>query len=219
MRKKRHINTTNYNNITVRYIGELPKKRSVFFSFSKGATEEQRISVYISAIEAFLNGYDVIYIPERSLSECVEKAARDSLKGSIYAFFPKGLDNISPTRLRPPLISGGGVLSILENDAFFSFEALKGTMYTASSMSAATVLFSYKGRYCPHFIDDALFEGKDIAVIRSALEDRVLRELVRDGAEMIDSFSSFLINKKAFLFPRENGPYGIDGHHFDIIKL
>lgn len=219
MGRKRFINVTDYNGITLRYIGELPGERCVFFSFSKGGTKELRKSVYISAVEAFHNGYDVIYIPELELSECVEKAAGDSLKGSIFSFFPKGLENVSSSSLRPSLISGGGALSILENDAFFSFEALRGTSYTAVSMSRAVILFSYKGRYCPHFIDDALSEGKDVAVVRPGLEDRVLRKLAEEGAETIDTFSSFLMERKALLYPKENGPYGIDGHHFDIMRF
>lgn len=205
--------------MTVRYIGSLPGEKAVYFYYGKTEGKALFESVYISALEALLCGYDIIYKPQLYLSRAVEKAAFDSPRGSIYAFYPKGLETISNSLISPPVLSGGGVLSILENDAFFSFEALLGTDYSASSMSRAVLMCSYSGRRCPHFVDDALSEGKSLAVLKSGLESVVLRNLVREGALCVDSFSSFLSLPGVILYPKNGGKYGIDGTSFDILTL
>lgn len=219
MRRKREIEIIEYSGMTVRYIGSLPGEKTVYFYYGKTAGKELLESVYISALEALMCGYDIIYKPQLYLSRAVEKAAFDSTRGSIYAFYPKGLETISNSLISPPVLSGGGVLSILEDDSFFSFEALLGTDYSATSMSKAILLCSYSGRRCPHFVDDALSEGKSIAVLKSGLESMVLRNLVKEGATCVDSFSSFLSLPGVILYPKEGGKYGIDGTSFDILRL
>lgn len=219
VRRKREIEILDYNGITVRYIGEYPTGRAVYFYYGKSSNRALLKSVYISALEALLNGYDIIYKPQLYLSRAVEKAAFESPSGSIYAFYPKGLNTLSNSTLMKAVLTGGGAMSILEDDAFFSYEALRGTDYVASSMSDGLLLCSYGGKKCPHFIDDALGEGKSLGVLKSGLGDIVLKNLVRDGAECVDSFSSFLSLPRVILYPGEGGKYGIDGASFDILNL
>ncbi len=219
MRQKSQIDETVYRGITLHRIGEIPSEKCIFFYFGKGGSERSLASVYISALEALLSGYSICYIPQLYLSRAVEKAARDTLTGSVYAFFPKGLGNVSPSLLSLPLISGGGAVSIVENDAFFSYEALLGISYVASEMSDAVLLCSFNGKYFPHFIDTSLSSGKSLSVLRSALSSAVLRTLVREGCEAVDSFSSFLKNPSVIAYPEENGIYGIESLRFDIMRV
>lgn len=219
VRTLKNITVWDHNGITVRSIGTKPGENTVFFHYSGGGTENDRANVYISAVEAFLNGYDIAYIPSLFLSEAVEKAALDTSRGSLYSFLPKGIESVSNSTLSRSLITGGGALSIVENDAFYSFEALRGVTYLASTLSRASVLCYYRGRSLPSFVDSTLSEGRMICVLRSALSSHVLRELVREGAEAVDSFSSFLSFPRYISFPRENGSYGISSSRWDIMRV
>ena len=216
---KRETETTDYRGITVRYIGSLPGERSVFFAYGKGGSKEERRSVYISALEALESGYSIIYTPSLYLSYAVEKAARDTVNGSIYAFCPMGLGSVKERVISDSLITGGGAVSIVENDAVFSYEAMLGKDYLASSMCSAVVMCSFRGRHIPHFVDTALSGGKSLCVLRTGLIYPPLRELVREGAEAVDSFSSFLSSPSAIAYPHENGIYGIEDARFDIMSI
>ncbi len=211
--------TFDYNGITVRSIGTIPGDNTVFFHFTGGGTERDAESVYISAVEALLNGYDIAYIPHMYLSQAVEKAVLDTTAGSLYSFLPKGLGSVSHSTLSRALVTGGGALSIVENDAFYSFEALLGVTYLASSMSKASLLCFFRGKRVPLFVDSALGEGKSVAVLRSALISHPMRELVKEGAESVDTFSSFLSSPKAVAYPRDGGSYGIFSSRWDIMRL
>lgn len=215
----RDINTIILNGMTVRHIGSFPGDKCIFFYFGKGGDREMRRTLYLSAVEAFLNGYDVIYKPQLYLSQAVEKAALESPRGSIYPVYPKGLGTISNYELGKSLMTGGGAFSIVEDDAYYSFPALLASDYLASFLSRAMVLCSYNGRYCPRFIIDHLSDGKSLCVLRPGLKDRVLCNLVREGAMCCDSFSSFLSDPSVILYPKKSGSYGIDGFHFDIMKV
>lgn len=72
------IKTLDYNGITVRLLGSPPGENTVFFHYSAGGGEKEAESVYISAVEALLSGYDIAYIPQLYLSSAVEKAAEDT---------------------------------------------------------------------------------------------------------------------------------------------
>lgn len=216
---RREIETTDFNGITVRYIGTLPGERTVFFSYGKGGGKDARRSVYVSALEALKSGYSIAYTPSLYLSYAVEKAAADTVYGSLYAFVPTGLESVRRHVLRDCLITGGGVISIVENDAEFSYEAMLGKDYLASSMSSAVVMCSFRGRYVPHFVDTALRDGKSLCCLRTGLSCPVLRQLVREGAEAVDSFSSFLSNPQVIAYSDENGIYGIEDSRFDIMSV
>lgn len=215
----REINTLDYNGITVRYIGSFPGEKAVFFYYGKDGDREGRRTLYISALEALMNGYDIIYKPQLYLSPAIEKAALDSLCGAIFPIYPKGLETMSKHELGKSLITGGGALSIVENDAYYSFSALLASDYLASALSRAAVLCSYNGRYCPHFVDDLLMNGKSLCVLKTGLTSPVLRALIREGAESCDTFSSFLSSPRYIAYPKKNGRYGIDGFHFDIMSV
>lgn len=215
----REIKTTIYNGITLRYIGSFPSERAVYFYYGKGGERDALKSVYISTVEALLNGYDVIYKPQLYLSSAVEKAALDSPRGKIYSIFPKGLETLSSHELGKTLITGGGALSILENDAYYSFSALLASDYVAAKLTRAAFLMSYNGKYCPRFVTDLLSDGKSLGVLKTGLTSHVLRSLIREGAECYDTFSSFLASPRYIAYPRKNGSYGIDGFHFDIMSV
>ncbi len=219
VRTLRNIAVWNHNGITVRSLGTRPGEKTVFFHFTQGGSQREMESVYISSVEAFLNGYDVAYISGLALSSAVEKAAEDTFRGSLYSFLPKGLESVSSSTLSRSLVTGGGAMSIVENDSLYSFEALLGVTYLASSLSAATVMCSLSGRRLPVFVDSALNEGKSVCVLKAALSSHPLRELVRDGAEAVDTFSSFLSSPVFISYPKKNGCYGISSSRWDIMRV
>ncbi len=215
----REIFRSDFNGITLNYIGSLPSGKTVFFYYGK--CEDGRVleSVYISALEAIENGYNVLYMPELYLSRAVEKAFIDIPHGSMFSFVPRGLENVRRSTLSRALVTDGGTISIVEDDATFSYEALDGARYIASSFADGIVLCSHSGRNLPSFLTGALDEGKSVCVLRSALTSPALRELVRDGAEVVDSFSSFLVSPRTVVYPSEGGKYGIERHRFNIMRL
>ncbi len=213
------IKASDYKGITVYSLGSLPGEDTVFFHYSAGGGEREAESVYISAVEALLSGYDIAYIPQLYLSSAVEKALEDTPRGSLFSFLPKGIATVSSSTLSRALVTGGGVLSIVESEAFYSFEALLGVTYLASTLSKAALMCHFRGRRIPSFVDSALSEGKSIAVLRSALKSRPMRDLVRDGAECVDSFSSFLASPRYMAYPSEKGSYGIESARWDIMRI
>lgn len=215
----REIHTFDYKGITVNSIGPLPGEKSVYFYYGKGGNDTLFRSVYISAVEALLNGWDILYVPELLLSKAVEKAFHDVSSGSLYSFVPRGLENTRKSTLSTALVTGGGALSIVENDAFFSFEAVLGVRYLASSMAGAVVLCFHNGRIVPSFVDSALMEGKSMCVLKTGLTSPALRSLVRDGCPSIDSFSSFLEFPSVVAYPSEEGRYGTDNRRFSIMRI
>lgn len=216
---EREIKETKIEGINLRYIGRLPEKRSVFFSFSKRGGREDRIYSYASVLEAILNGYDCIYIPESDASFGIEKAFYDSRKGSLFAFVPYGLKSVRKSILSNALITNGGILSIVEDDSLFSIEALNATKYVASSFSCAIILSEKKCNYEPSFISDMISTGKDIAIMKNSLSGKGMRKLVYSGLPLINSFSDFLLSPEYFLYLDKFGKYGIDGVHFSIIDV
>lgn len=213
------IKTLDYNGITVRLLGSPPGENTVFFHYSAGGGEKEAESVYISAVEALLSGYDIAYIPQLYLSLAVEKAAEDTPSGSLFSFLPKGIATVARSTLSRALVTGGGVLSIVENEAFYSFEALLGVTYLASSLSRAALMCHFRGHRIPSFVDSALGEGKSIAVLKSALKSRPMRDLVREGAESVDTFSSFLSSPRYTAYPSEKGSYGTGTARWDIMRI
>lgn len=215
---EREIKERVIDGISIRYIGKLPEKKSIFFSFSKNGGKVDRIYGYISALEAILNGYDCIYIPQSDAALGIEKAFFDSKKGSLFAFVPFGLKIVKKSIISNALITNGGVVSIVEDNALFSIEALNGIKYVASLLSSAIVLSEKRCNYEPFFISDMLSIGKDVAIMKNSLEGKGMRRLVYSGLPLINSFSDFLLSPSYFLYLDKCGKYGIDGVHFSIIS-
>ena len=84
-------------------------------------------------------------------------------------------------------------------------------------LSNATIVCS--SHSFPFFLENALNSGKDIAILKSALFSKKIREVAREGACVIDSFSSFLSDAVYLTYPKEKGEYKIQNREFDIMRL
>lgn len=215
----REIFKSDFNGITLNYIGSLPRGKTVFFYYGKCSDSRVLESVYISTLEAIENGYNVLYMPELYLSRGVEKAFLEIPRGSLFSFVPRGLENVRRSTLSHSLVTDGGTVSIVENRATFSYEALDGVRYIAASFADGIVICSHSGRRLPSFIPDALDMGKSVCVLRPALTSPAIRGLLREGAETVDSFSSFLSSPHAVAYPDEGGKYGTEGRRFSIMRI
>ena len=185
------------NNFTASYIGSFPQEKAIFFYYGKGGTEEELIEIYKSALEAIYNGYSVFYTPSLYLSSAIEKAFKDTLKGRLYSFIPTGLESVNSETIKKPLLTGGGIISLLEERETFSFSGLLASRYLAILLSSAVVICN---RISHSFLETILSEGKDVAILKSTLKEKRNRTLAQEGIAVIDSFSkhSSIISRLTF---------------------
>ena len=175
------------------------------------------VSFYRSALEASAEAMDVFYVPGIPSSEAVEKGTYEKYDGALFAFLPMGLKSVSSGLLSRCIITGGGVISPVSDDALFSLEALQAAMSVAAMMAQGTIVGREDMSFLPQFVHAALDSGRDVAVLESALGGRAARNLVREGAERIDTLSSFLASPSFISYPDKKGKYGIMGERFSLL--
>lgn len=202
----------------IHYFGSLPKRRSVFISASNNNSPINRASLYASAFEAALLGFDVIYMPYLGRSEPIENGVLDG-EGRFHLVLPKGLHAISWRKISKAIIYGGSVLSG-SLDREFSIAEVKRAKSIASLISDAVVVGeSVKDASFGSYLSDALDRGKDVAILKSSLSGAYLKSLVKDGCPAISLFSDFVINPHSFLYPCGKSRYSQDGFCFDIMRV
>ena len=218
-RKKLQIDSFSYYGMEIRYIGSLPEKDTVFLSGGKGMGKEGIVSMYRSSLEAAANNWNVSYLPGLEYSEAVEKGIFEKDRGALYAFIPMGLNCASLGLISRCLITGGGVISPVADDSLFSLSALSASRSLAQSLSRATILGGENLSYIPFSVVSALDEGREVAVLESALNGKGMRNLIRDGALIVQSFSGFLSDPRYISFPDKKGKYGILGENFGLLEM
>ncbi|MGN1189511.1 MAG: hypothetical protein ACI4SL_03850, partial [Candidatus Ornithospirochaeta sp.] len=117
------------------------------------------------------------------------------------------------------LVTGGGVISTVEDDDLFSIEALSSSRSLAESLSRATIMGSENLGSVPISLSLSLNEGKEVAILESALNGKGMRNLAREGALIIRTFSDFLSSPRYITYPDKKGKYGIMGERFGILNL
>ncbi|MGN1164475.1 MAG: hypothetical protein ACI4S4_06715 [Candidatus Ornithospirochaeta sp.] len=206
-----------YQGAPLRIIGNRPGRLSVFLAGGKDMGKKGIVSFYRSALEASAEAMDVFYVPGLPFAEAIEKGIYEKYEGSLFAFLPMGLESVSKALLSRCIITGGGVISPVEDRAFFSFEALRAAMSVAAMMAHGTIVGKEDMKGIPQFVYSALDNGRDVAVLETTLCGKGARNLVREGAECVDTLSSFLSSPSYICYPDIKGKYGIMGERFSLL--
>lgn len=208
-------------NQRISYLGALESlKKRVFISSSFNVSDDVLDSCYSSAFEAARSGYNIIAIPFSKCADAIEAGAIDG-KSSISYVFPCGLKRVKRQYINKTLITSGTAISAEEDDEAISYvNVLKAKSIAAyfSDIVISGDISAKTKRDALHLVS-ALDEGRDVAILRSALSSKILRELVAEGAPVINTFSDFLIEPKCYLYPRRDGFYGFGERKFGIIKI
>ena len=218
-RKKLNIESFSYYGAEIRYIGALPDENTVFLSGGKSMGREGIVAMYRSSLEAAANEWSVSYITGLQYSEAVERGLYERDKGALFAFVPMGIKCASLSLISRCLVTGGGVISTVNDDSVFSLEALSSCRSLAHSLSRATIIGNENLSSIPYSIMSALDEGRDVGVLESALNGKGVRNLVREGAPIVRSFSDFLYTPRYISFPYSKGKYGIMGERFGLLDI
>ena len=207
----------NIDGFTISYYGQLPEK-GIFVSFSSKSSSYGNRCLYSTALEIAFNGYDGVYIPGSSSASIFEKGILDA-GGKLFPVLPYSLESASRGILSKAMVSNGGVFSPFADS--FSIDKIDKAKTIASIISNVSIVAEENIRYRKTFnyIDTALSYGKDVAILKSSLLSPFARTLAREGAPVIDSFSSFLQFPKYIVFYQEHGMYGIDDGSFDIMYI
>lgn len=207
------------NNKIFRYIGDWIEEKSIYLLFSQNPQKEERKEIYITALEIFLNGYSLCYIPGSNGAKIIEKAMYEVDSARLYGFLPLDLAFIKESSLMPIVVSGGGLVTLAEERESFSIELLEKTQCAAASITKATLITRPYNYLSSSLISSVLDNGKALSITPSSLSGRDMRELVREGAPLVSSFSFFLENPKYYIYPQKDGEYSIDGENYRKIRV
>ena len=217
--KNLKIESYSFYGVEIRHVGKLPTEDTIFLSGGKNMGKNGMVSMYRSSIEAAANGWNVAYIPGLSYSEAVERGVYEREKGALFAYIPMGLKCASKALISRCLVTGGGVISTVSDDSPFSLEALSSSRSLAQSLSRATIMGGENLSTIPVSLVTALSEGKEVAVLESAMNGKGMRNLIRDGAPIIRTFSDFLSFPRYISYPDKRGRYGIMGERFSLMDM
>ena len=198
--------------IPVYYRGSLPSEPAVLIATDREfLSYDERLALYLSALEASLSGYSVITIARRGGLSSVLRGVEDG-KGRLHAVSEEGLRVMEEKRLRKLrriMLLGGSAISsgLMEGNREAAVE-------TALSLSLCLIT---TGRSC--ILTRALDRGLDAAVIRSSLSRKEGRRAAGEGCPVIDTFSSFSAFPKCIAYHDEAGPYGFGTERFGILEL
>ncbi len=186
MEKKKGI----YAGMPYSYYGTPMKEseKTVIFYFCGRSEKWQEKAVIKSAVEAVRHGYTIIsngiYRARRALNMPVLKT-----EGRIRVVLYPSLDEY---RIRGEelyvLLSGGSFLSFSESSDF-DYSDFKNCSIKMLSLSDKII---FAGPVPSYLADAALDRGMDIAVLKDFLCYESTRRLAKDGAAVIDTFSSWL---------------------------
>ena len=210
------IGLGNIGGIPVFYREILPESEGVLIVSSVHSEAVIR-DIYVSALEAASSGMDVISIGDRGGMLSAIKGAEDG-GGRMHMVISEGMRSYELNhgwKLRRILLTGGSVIAPLlwgrdEAAARAIALFLSSHMITAAS-----------GRYLRRndAILQALDDGIDVFILRSSLTEEAMREIVREGCPVVDSYSSSQELPKVIAYPSEKGCYGFHGARFGIMRL
>lgn len=193
------------------YRGTLPSSRCVLISSeSRFHSDQERLSLYLSALEASLSGLEVMTIARKGGMFSIIKGVEDG-GGRLHAIAAASMDHVLkrfPERVAMVLGTGGSIIAP---------EDVEGEdLSIEAALSFSSVLITTgRGR----LMTSALDRGIDVAVLRSSLSSEAGREAARDGAPVIDTFSSFLTLPSLYAYRTADGRYGFGSERFDIMRL
>ena len=194
------------------YHGTLPRARCVLISSeARFHSEQERLSLYLSALEAALAGCEVMTIARRGGMFSIIKGVEDG-QGRLHSVSSSSMELVERRFSERALmvLGTGGSLMAAEDDGAGEDAAIE------AALSFSSVLITTgRGR----LMTSALDHGIDVAVLRSSLSSEAGREAARDGAPVIDTFSSFMSLPSLYAYRSADGRYGFGSERFDIMRL
>ena len=193
------------------YLGTLPSPRCVLISSeSRFHTEKERLSLYLSALEASLADFEIITIARHGGMLSVIRGAEDG-NGRLHAVTSdriEFMEQMFPERAAMVVATGGSIMAP-------EVEGGEDDAIEAALSFSSVVITTGRGR----LMTAALDRGIDVAVLRSSLSSEHGREAARDGAPVIDTFSSFLMLPSLYAYHSDAGRYGFGSERFDIMRM
>lgn len=212
---------TTPDNERISYLGNLfTTRKRVFISTPYKASKAIIEKCYVSAFEASLSGYNVLFIPFSPSSDAIEKGIVDG-KGAISYIFPCGFNSVRRKYLHNLVITSGVGISVENDDENVSYKSVMRAKSVAAYFSDVVICAdeNIKINKDAEHIKAALDMGRDVAVLKSALSSSILQDYAKSGAPVIDSFSDLLISPKYYLYRRDDGVYSYDKRKFDILSF
>lgn len=196
--------------IPVLYMGNLPYEKNVLLaSFSSSATRQHE-EMYISALEASLMGYDVLTEADTYGMTSVIQGAEDG-GGRVHLVSAIGIEGYRERyrkRMIRILLTGGSVISTV-----LSGKDIQGARELSCRLASSALLAT--GRGAEKEVSMLLDDGKEAAILRSSLENRMGRDLFLSGCRAVSSFSSLFENPSAVVFETVRGRYSFMGKEYD----
>ncbi len=198
--------------VPVLFYGNLPSSPSVLISSFSISSEATARELYISALEASLDGYQVV-------SEAYDEGSYSVLRGTEDGGGHLHLVLSSPlsffrtrhnARMRRILHSGGSVMSTALPSA------RDAAIWLSSRLSDAAVAAVGCSETPLRLMAD---EGKDTAILRSSLATLPGRRLAAEGCPVVDSFSAFRFQPSSIVHPDPSGPWSFLGVRYGRMRL
>ena len=202
--------------IPVLFIGNLPDEKGILITSLGPADIHGVKEMYVSSLEAALEGRAIIVFAECYGPMSVLKGAEDG-NGRLYSIVtdPQVVlkCRYSPV-IRRILLSGGGIIMPLVPPK------RKGAMYLSSFLSEEALVL-VGGEYIPDYspVITMLDMGKDVSILRSSLSSRAGRRLAGEGCPVMSSYSSLPGRGKFIVYHSESGRYGFLGENYDALRL
>ncbi len=200
------------------YFGRIPSSRCIFIASAYRSRIVSK-SLYVSAFEAVMNGYDVLFMPFSENADAIESGVMDA-GGHLNYILPSGFSRTGRIILHKAMVTAGSAITAEEDGTIACRESANRARSLGSALSDCVIVADDRiRRNGIGYIDEALDMGKDIAILKDALASGILREYAKAGAPVIGSFSDLLSLPRCILYPESDGRYGFRGDKFDMIKL
>lgn len=201
--------------ISFDYIGTLPK-RGVFFLGSNRSSSLLLRDLYISSLEAALNGFEVVTLSSMAYTESILRGALDG-GGKAHVVFLNELDRAKRSIISITQILGGSsIFPYREKVSFKEFYKKAGSI--SSVISNITVLADdYDKKYEDEFYSRIISNHSYVGVLKTSLRSKLMRRLVREGCDLISSFSDLLLRPRFSIYPKDGGYYNFKGEGFEAL--
>ena len=187
-------------------IGSEPKEgEKIIYIHQTHKTKPELIpEIWRFSLEAFASGYSILVNKFGSVLSAVLDAAM-LLDSKVFVMVTTSLEDmkLGPWEHKVMLLRGGYLSPRELDEENWKANVMKARLSSVELSSAVLILDNdYQD-----IARDALDLGKDIAVLRSTMENPQIRMLVKEGAPVLDSFSTWMEFPKAISFPMDKGPF------------
>lgn len=202
------------------FIGRRPgeKEKLLFLYTGKEVADTLLPLVFRTVLEASENGYHVI-LNGFYKTFYVALDAAFQMDCPIYVVVPEKLESLNlGLKRRQVLLLRGGILSPNQGGMPVDRLLLTAARQLCLELSELAIVVNARG---PLIFSEALDRGVDIAVFRDSLSDNTIRLGARDGAAVIDSFSSWFELPSSFAYESHQGAFldSRSGKRFELLKF